>query len=398
MEPAPTFNPAPKRGPPHPPPFLLPPLPPLSHPTSETAELAAVMRKALNYTHNRHVFYDQPGQQPPTLSKKRVMNRIILFNGCFNPPHLGHMALLEDTFHHCGDDLEVIAAIVLVAPDGFLRWKIRSQDEVLIPEDQRIQLWNEELKRMGVGWCHVHSEHAWTHDHLKLEEEIRKQGFKVEFARIAGGDKVRTEGLAHGVWGCKKIIVSDICRPVDFYDRGTRVLKTLDRHDAWKQCRTYMAFLERKARETAEWSIANPVEAGDADADANDLSRTMSTVSCGSAAGPPRQGLGSMYEHELLRLTKEAKERDVWICDLASDVGKGTPYRTVRFIASKEQLDPDISSTNVRRIIATTPHSQLEDKLRDIALSVNLLVGIVKFRTTDPALRNTGHHGGCAQH
>ena len=49
-------------------------------------------------------------QTAPRLDSSRV-NRILVYPGSFNPPHRGHLHLLNHVFYHGVPDLNVVAAI-----------------------------------------------------------------------------------------------------------------------------------------------------------------------------------------------------------------------------------------------------------------------------------------------
>lgn len=51
-----------------------------------------------------------PQQTAPRLDSTRA-NRIIVYPGAFNPPHRGHLHLLNHVFYHGVPDLNVVAAI-----------------------------------------------------------------------------------------------------------------------------------------------------------------------------------------------------------------------------------------------------------------------------------------------
>lgn len=218
------------------------------------------------------LFHDVPGRAPPTLARGRT-NRILLYNGCFNPPHRGHLALLEQAFHHGGEDLHMIAAVVLVASDAYLRWKARGgvRDAVPLSVAQRVQLWQGALleekhehtfstSTSTSSWCLVHPEEDWWRVTQHLEAALERDGFAVEWVRVAGGDKVTRHIQAHGEWGCRTLITSDVCRPVDFFSPvstggggGSGSTKTapsplpLRHHDPWRRVAVALDILWEQA-------------------------------------------------------------------------------------------------------------------------------------------------------
>ncbi|KAI2616014.1 hypothetical protein GGR54DRAFT_246208 [Hypoxylon sp. NC1633] len=87
----------------------------------------------------------------PILKKDRT-DRILVYNGCFNPPHHGHLAHLTHALQHCGADLGVIGAVVLVANDTYLLFKFGRRPGITrLSEAQRILLWRSELDSVSGG-------------------------------------------------------------------------------------------------------------------------------------------------------------------------------------------------------------------------------------------------------
>ncbi len=324
--------------------------------------LEGYIRGALRHDKRAKIFNDVPGQMPPTLSRQRS-NRIILYNGCFNPPHRGHLALLEHAFHHCGEDLNVVAAVILVASEEYLRWKLLVQaSDVPFSQAQRVQLWHGEVGHLN--WCLVYPEDQWWEVSAKLKHDLQGDGFELEFVRIAGGDKVNQKSQAHGEWSCRKLITSDVCRPVDFFENDAPV--SLRGHGPWKKVPVDEEALQERARQHVLYlQSTGENAAGEA----------------GSDTAQPDPGkediiLAERIREEYLRSLSVAEKRRLWICDCTSNP-KGY---SIRFIASDEHLDPGISSTGLRDIIAYTPVQELEEKLKGVALSPALLTSFILAR------------------
>lgn len=346
------------------------------------AGLEAYIRNALPPEDKRaRVFHDVPGRAPPTLSRDHT-NRILLFNGCFNPPHRGHLALLEHAFHHCGEDLRVVAAVVLVASEEYLRWKLRRAD---LSDAQRIQLWDGELSARDVNWCLAYPEDAWWAVSARLKRDLKRDGFDVEFVRIAGGDKVKQRSQAHGQWSCRTLVTSDICRRVDFFDDGEGEdhgdggggsPATLRNHGPWKKVQVADEILREQARSRVLHSLG--LNGGGVDI-AGDASTDMTAAQSSlvkEEGGEEAAALARRIDEEYLRSLSVRDKRRLWACDCTSNP-RGY---TLRFIASDDHLSPDISSTNLRNIIAYTELSELEDKLQGVALSPALLTRFIFAR------------------
>ncbi|KAI0383544.1 hypothetical protein F5Y04DRAFT_27629 [Hypomontagnella monticulosa] len=287
-----------------------------------------------------------PNRPPPTLHKGRP-NHILLYNGCFNPPHVGHLAHLSHAFHHGGPDLYFAGAIVLVAGDFYLGWKLGSSNNkaLQLSESQRCALWEHELAHRDEGaWCFVLREDTWARAIVKLEQLFEKDGLDVEFVRVAGGDKARLAKVQHGVWGCRMTLTTDVSRPVEFYagltgdadaGKGWSPPSTLRAHEPWRRIQG------AKGGEVGNGEVGKEVVA-------------------------------------LTNMVPGDGKRDIWQCE------SGYLY-SLRFVTSHagERLDPDLSSTRIRNIIATAmadskkPLDILEEELRGVALSPGLLTQYV---------------------
>ncbi|KAI0107333.1 hypothetical protein F4776DRAFT_432606 [Hypoxylon sp. NC0597] len=327
-------------------------------------------------------------RQKPVLKKGRT-NRILLYNGCFNPPHQGHLAHLAHAYRHAGADLHVVGAIVLVAGDQYLKWKMgRAPGTLRLSEAQRIDLWNRELRTRGppdrdgrgggsgsgsADWCWVVPENQWNTIADELERLFDMDGFEVEFVRLAGGDKVGLRGVQHGVWGCRMMITTDISRPVEFCEGGgggEARLKDLAGHTKWRRVQQ-----DGVVEDDGDLLSHQPCRIRRREPRSPRITPVPVTF-----RGEEHVGLTALpapIAHE--------RKREVWVCESA--YGARDAY-TVRFVSStrQERFDPDLSSTKLREIIteATTPNEtsqdegRLEDKLRGVALSPELLAQFIR--------------------
>ena len=333
-----------------------------------TASLETYLRRA-SPRNIPKIFNDVPGQMPPMLSKTRT-NRILLYNGCFNPPHQGHRALLEHTFHNSGEDLNVVAAVVLVAGNQYIRWKLAHESPALrLTLAQRMQLWDAELEGR-VNWCFVCPEDAWFPVEVILGRELRRDGFAVEYVNVAGGDKVSQASQAQGVWGCRSTITSNICRPVDFYPGDDSAPQTLRNHGPWRRVEVDKEILRERAQAKVLHSYAM-VEKRDGEPP-SEASRP--------ADEPIEPALLGEIEDVYQSSLATALKRELWVCDHAT-----RRRYSVRFVASEDQLDPTISSEKIRGIIGDSS-SNLEEELWSAAMTFHY----------DTHLRNGLWNGGGA--
>jgi hypothetical protein len=149
-------------------------------------------------------------------------------------PHVGHRALLNHAFAN-SQDINVIAAIVLLLDDDSVRAKCRALGQTLVfSKNQRVRL------RRGYGWhdwCWIYdgSTSEWPSLRRRLTEAAAHDGFDIKFVALTGPDHVSLrKPLVWNPWDCKQIIVSDVFRSADF-TTSVGTLRPFEECDSWKQ-------------------------------------------------------------------------------------------------------------------------------------------------------------------
>jgi hypothetical protein len=124
------------------------------------------------------------------LSKHKV-NHIITYQGAFNPPHLGHLASLQSGLAEDVDDLNIVAAIIVVLPDSYLEYKNqRSGDNFILKQQDRADLWASQAGHKSQTWVYAAEEDIWirfAHSLIKIagDDEI-----SIKFVRLYGTDNL----------------------------------------------------------------------------------------------------------------------------------------------------------------------------------------------------------------
>ena len=165
----------------------------------------------------RRPFNNGRAKDPPLL-RPRGVNRILIYPGCFNPPHRGHLELLKHVFLNAGDDLQITAAIVIPIDEKHLAHKTRSEKKVLVlPREQRIELWQTSGLPKDRIWLFDRSQSDWAIFKGRLVECFRANSVEVKFMLLGGPDWVNSIRVPDAArWGCTDIITSDISRAVNF--------------------------------------------------------------------------------------------------------------------------------------------------------------------------------------
>lgn len=116
--------------------------------------------------------------------KRDQINRILVYPGSFNPPHVGHQASLSYAFNNSGCGLNLIAAIILPLDDNSLIMKVGTRKgAVVLTKEQRVGLWRGQsgLEPGPSFWIFDRSTDKWNSLQKRLAEAVSADGFKIDF-------------------------------------------------------------------------------------------------------------------------------------------------------------------------------------------------------------------------
>ncbi|KAI0377343.1 hypothetical protein F5Y04DRAFT_291840 [Hypomontagnella monticulosa] len=196
----------------------------------------------------RPIFNQQPGCYKPQLQQSQV-NYIILYAGCFNPPHQSHWALLNRAFECC-QDLNIVAAIVVLCSGSSKLYG----EEMALKKNQKARLWLGDQLHDWI-WVFEQSTDSWDSFRGRLTYAASRDGFALDFIFLSGPDHVNTDDVISS-WDCKNLIVSDVGREANFVRPGGAYL-TLDGYSSWRTLRPDKKELVQKATETAMWLLSS---------------------------------------------------------------------------------------------------------------------------------------------
>lgn len=170
----------------------------------------------------------------PPLLRTRGPNRILLYPGSFNPPHKGHFDLLNYVFQEAGDDLNIVAAIILPTDDGHLTAKTRNEQNPLVLEkEKRAKLWTAH-GLADWAWVFDKSVEEWCGLRAQLEKAVKRDGVDLKFMLLAGPDCVSADAMCIPLyWNCTEVITSDVSRSVDF--RYSQTLRQFSSYFQWEK-------------------------------------------------------------------------------------------------------------------------------------------------------------------
>ncbi|KAK3297630.1 uncharacterized protein B0H64DRAFT_441077 [Chaetomium fimeti] len=371
--------------------------------TATTADLGAYISRIHNHgggddDTTTTIFGTSPAHRRPQLRRHRP-NRVLLYPGCFNPPHVAHSALLRRAFEST-PDLGVVAAVVLPLDDDRLeekrqdrrarkqqqqqqRERVRARrakvkkasggevgeagetgegegegadeaemDGLLLTREQRVALW-----RGWGGWC----EEEWHEFRERLVDAVRRDGFELEFVCLVGADYVGRRGVPWGSWDCEKLVVGDAGRAVDFVatdgDGRSRLL-SLAWCEKWEPVEEDEEAAHQRVMDDIAWLVG-----------------VSSFYDCGyirrQLDRDPR-----FYENlaqDGLRTFTESTRKQ-WMCRRKRSQGQWLRYVPC---PDDERTIHTGGSTKIRDSIASCPTGQLLKKLEGTVLNAEMLVEFV---------------------
>lgn len=161
-------------------------------------------------------------------------NFIISYRGTFNPPHVGHLALLRHGFKRAGKDLNILCAIINPRDDDRVREKMRWKNEtVALPKSTRASLWMKD--RRFPPWARVFegTDSEYTRFRESLISVTAKSGFTVSFINLAGPDVYQPKSPFPASSTSTLALVSNAIRPA--YAWGTNTLLRLPGYSEWRR-------------------------------------------------------------------------------------------------------------------------------------------------------------------
>lgn len=145
-------------------------------------------------------------------------NRVLIFPGAFNPPHIGHLQLLDYVFKGAMEHLGIRAVIVFPYDDDRVQTKIQYEElPFCLTQEARARLWRESSWEFKDTWFYTDSRVSLKKFQTQLQTNLKSKGIHLGFLLLFGPDWMGSRGTYHpSQWGCGEAITSDISRPVDF--------------------------------------------------------------------------------------------------------------------------------------------------------------------------------------
>ena len=213
--------------------------------------------------------------QAPILLKGQI-NRILVYKGCFSPPHLGHLTLLKHAFEHGGRDLNMIAAIVgLVGVCGRPAMTKCSGKVITFTTEERAALWKHDERLPEWAWVYEDPMSELEKLMYCLVETVEEDGYQLEFVALFGPNysawrnkPIRrlkaTVTLVGGdgekgdveFQGCNVTLICDAARKAVEFEFDTGRLKIFAECEPWRRLTLDLRVLLSEERAKAENMMA----------------------------------------------------------------------------------------------------------------------------------------------
>ncbi|KAK1637621.1 hypothetical protein BDP81DRAFT_517043 [Colletotrichum phormii] len=178
--------------------------------------------------HHTNVFGPRSAPGRPQL-KKGQENNVLVYSGCFNPPHLGHYNLLRRAFEG-SQDLNVIVAIIYPVSTTSLAHKCRRRRQWLM------------FKMADRYWVHDGGRDKFEDMWYRVLESVKRDGFNLKFIEVVGPDHIVPtrvyEPYGWNLPGLHRTIMSNAGRPCDLLKLGGKLDK-MRGYGSWENAIDY---------------------------------------------------------------------------------------------------------------------------------------------------------------
>jgi hypothetical protein len=168
----------------------------------------------------------------PLLSKDRV-NRVLMYPGSFNPPHVGHLSVLRHAFES-SPDLNIVAGIVLpMAVEHIEEKNYRSGRCLVLSREQRSELWKRDAR--FPAWAFAPNYKSSVELTEKIANAAKKDGYEILYIKLGGPDAWDFSWPHRHVYtNCTEHLISDAARSAPFLGPDG-VPQPIKRYTTWQR-------------------------------------------------------------------------------------------------------------------------------------------------------------------
>ncbi|KAK4690546.1 hypothetical protein P7C71_g6268, partial [Lecanoromycetidae sp. Uapishka_2] len=291
--------------------------------------------------------------------------RTVLYRGGFNPPHRGHLKLLNHVFHHGAHDWDLIAAIVCPLSDVSFKCNANG-DKLCFGRNERCLLWKQDPEFPEWAWVYENGTIELRDFMTRLQAVARVDGYRISFVRLYGPDHVAPDRppKIDNFYGFRKIIVCDAARQAE-YQLSTGRIQNFQ--DCTKWTRVEYSMQRERSRIVAAYKGKLTWD--------------------GYAAQSTKEDAGRIEQEQKAKIPQRMKDMQSVIYCIREDEDQFLVLRFVKYDHSGSKTRQIISSTILREKMGQQDGRMLYDTLHDMALSPKVLW---KYRSTWATANTSG--------
>jgi glycerol-3-phosphate cytidylyltransferase-like family protein len=153
----------------------------------------------------------------PLLSKDKV-NRVMIYGGAFNPPHVGHLGVLCHAFQS-SSDLNIVAGMVYsLEVDQLAGKNCRSNRRLVLSKRQRSELWERDVRFPAWAFAPQWAYHMSDDFETDIASAAKEDGYEILYIRVMGPDTWDINYQPrHTYPGYSEFLVTDATRRASFF-------------------------------------------------------------------------------------------------------------------------------------------------------------------------------------